>query len=101
MEDWKCKAMYQLNLSSYCPPGAFCAQTITPRPPTILEGGADWKALAYAEVGVLMLNEEYTLHTNNVETRPYAGFSPPLIMDTATHFYPSVFLRTFTLNFLA
>lgn len=50
-EDWKCKAMYQLSFASYCPPGAFCEQTIVRNPPTNLHEYEDWDLLAKAEVG--------------------------------------------------
>lgn len=49
-EDWKCKAIYQLNFSSYCPPGAFCQQTPAELPPTTLDALGGWKSLEYAEV---------------------------------------------------
>lgn len=49
-EDWRCKAIYQLNFSSYCPPGAFCEQTIQEHPPTTLDSEGGWKSLKYAEV---------------------------------------------------
>ncbi|CAM9540281.1 unnamed protein product, partial [Hapterophycus canaliculatus] len=52
-EDWRCKAMYQLSFSSYCPPGAFCEQTIVSNPPTSLQGHDDWSLLAKAEETLL------------------------------------------------
>lgn len=42
--------MYQLSFSSYCPPGAFCEQTIVENPPTNLHDYEDWSLLAKAEV---------------------------------------------------
>eukprot|EP00904_Undaria_pinnatifida_P005747 jgi/Undpi1/2301/HiC_scaffold_13.g05685.m1 len=48
-EDWMCKAIYQLNFSSYCPPGAFCQQTMHGKPPTSLDALGGWSALAYAQ----------------------------------------------------
>lgn len=50
--DWKCKAMYQLSFSTYCPPGAFCDQTILANLPTSLDGQEDWEMLAKAEVRI-------------------------------------------------
>eukprot|EP00904_Undaria_pinnatifida_P005748 jgi/Undpi1/2302/HiC_scaffold_13.g05686.m1 len=52
-EDWRCKAIYQLNFSSYCPPGAFCEQTIQEHPPTTLDSEGGWKSLKYAENALL------------------------------------------------
>lgn len=42
--------MYQLSFDSYCPPGAFCEQTIVRNPPTNLHDYEDWSLLARAEV---------------------------------------------------
>lgn len=52
-QDWMCKAIYQLNFSSYCPPGAFCQQTLHGKPPTSLDALGGWTALAYAEVSTV------------------------------------------------
>lgn len=53
--DWRCKAMYQLSFSEYCPPGAFCEQTITANVPTSLDDASDWGTLARAEVSPVLL----------------------------------------------
>lgn len=46
--------MYQLSFSSYCPPGAFCEQTIVSNPPTTLQVHDDWDLLAKAEVSCVL-----------------------------------------------
>lgn len=50
--DWKNKAIYQLNFSSYCPPGAFCEQSIDRLPPVSLDAEGGWDSLQYAQVRI-------------------------------------------------
>lgn len=47
--------MFQLSFASYCPPAAFCEQSMIANPPTGLNDAEDWNLLAIAEVGTVTL----------------------------------------------